>query len=163
MEATATKIELAASIEQVKGILDSIFLGSKFAYNVSESKTFDGKPMLKIWAAASDHEINNVRGQMVQLVSLALWPNELAPQVFGGSGGQRIYRKPNIEIREEKYLAMKGEKVPFKRPKNEPKAILSAIERFFKNYVATLRTHKDVLMYQDIVNYDELLESVPNF
>lgn len=111
--------------------------------------------------SASDYNINNVRGQLPQLVSLALWNwddgLELKPQIFGGDGGQIIYRKPNMQDDREKYLAMKSVKIPFRKPKGELKFIYAAIERFCQNWVKTLKENRNELMYQDIVDYDKLL------
>lgn len=110
--------------------------------------------------AASEINIHNVQGQKPQIVSLSLNLKslELQPQVFGGNGGQHIYRKPNLNDSKEKYLAMKSVKIPFKRPKPEEKFILNAVQRFAENWVKALKENRDVLMYQDIVNYDEVLK-----
>lgn len=145
---------MKVSKDQVIEVLDKVFKSyPSFTYNVVESKTFDGLPMLKIFAHYGNIEINQVRGQYVQLVSLALWPWGLAPQVFGGNGGQHIYRKPDLSDPKEKYLAMKGIKIPFRSPKNEEKAILKAIENFFTRYVDTMKENKGNLMYQNLVGY----------
>lgn len=74
-------------------------------------------------------------------------------------GGQSIYRKPNKDVDNEKYLAMKSVKIPFRMPKKEEKNVLDCVEKFAKNWVLALKENKDVLMYQDYVNYDEFLNS----
>lgn len=135
-------------------------LPNGFTYNVQESKNFLGNgTYLKIWAAISNTNINNVTGQKPQIVSLMLDNTtlELHPQVFGGNGGQSIYRKPNLNDPKEKYLAMKSVKIPFRTPQKEKQKVLAAVERFFKNYLAALKENKENLMYQDLVNYNEIL------
>lgn len=131
-----------------------------FCYNVQESKNCIGSgSYLKIWAAISEKNINNVTGQKPQIVSLMLdlTDLDLHPQVFGGNGGQCIYRKPNLEDRSERYLAMKSVKIPFRKPQPKKENILAAIERFFKAYLLALKENKENLMYQNIVNYNEIL------
>lgn len=112
---------------------------------------------LKIVLAVSDHEINNVRGQYVQDVSLLynITNSELTVQIFGGNGGQSIYRTPP----EGSYLAMERIRIPFRKPKSEKKFIMKAIERFAQNWVKAIKENKSVLMYQNLVNYDEFIKS----
>jgi len=119
-----------------------------------------GGDYIKIAFAASDAQINNVRGQHPQCVSLCLdiQDMELYPQVFGGNGGRLIHRKPNMEDPREKYLAMKGVRIPFRKPKPEEAKILNAIARFAQRWQEALKQNREVLMYQDLVNYDELLK-----
>jgi hypothetical protein len=112
---------------------------------------------IKIMFAAKDFLINNVSGQRPQAVSLrlSLSDMELTTQVFGGNGGQSIYREPNLEDPKEKYLAMKSVKVPFRKPKNELVAVEGAIKRFAENWLKTLEANKDTLRYKDIVDYSK--------
>ena len=130
-------------------------------FEVTTRKKFYGGEYLKIAFAVSAYCINDVRGQMVQVVSLMLDLDtlELHPQVYGGNGGQRIYRKPKMDDSKEKYLAMVGIKIPFRKPKQEEKFVLSAIERFANNWVKLLKENKDQLMYQDLIDYDEFFNS----
>jgi len=88
------------------------------------------EPYIRIMFAANDHAINGVRGQFPQCVSLLLSVNslELQTQVYGGNGGGVIYRKPNMEDRKEKYLAMKNVKIPFRKPLKTEEAVLKAIQ-----------------------------------
>lgn len=141
----------------IENVLKSVLPANTFI-SVRERKCL-GIEYIAIAFAASDYDINGVLGQKPQIVSLNLDLEtlELHPQIFGGNGGQCIYRKPNLNDPKEKYLAMKGVKIPFKRPKSEERFILAAIERFAKNWVIALKENKDVLQYQDIVNYDEFL------
>lgn len=131
-----------------------------FVYDAVERKQPLGNGFyIKIWAACSNIDINNVQGQKPQIVSLCLDLSslELYPQIFGGNGGQCIYRKPNLEDSKEKYLAMKSVKIPFRKPQPQPEKVLAAIEKFFKNYFLALKENKEVLMYQNLVNYNEIL------
>lgn len=110
--------------------------------------------------ASKDVLINNVRGQRPDVVSLAIHLNdlELYVQGFGGNGGQTIHRKPNLDDPKEKYLAMKGVRIPFRKPKNNEIAILKAIEKFAQNWIIALKENKDKLCYHHLVDYDELLK-----
>lgn len=135
-------------------------LPKSFVYDAIERKQPLGNgSYIKIWAACSDININNVQGQKIQVVSLCLELDtlELYPQVFGGNGGQCIYRKPNLEDSSEKYLAMKSVKIPFRKPKQERTKVLAAIEKFFKNYIEVLKENKENLMYQNLINYNDIL------
>ena len=123
-------------------------------------KVFGGKG-LKIAFAASDYKINGLSGQFPQAVSLSLDLDdmELGVQVFGGMGGNRVYCEPDLNNPKEKFLAMAGRKVAFRRPKKEEKFVLRAIEKFAQNWVKVLKENKDVLTHQKNVNYNELLNS----
>ena len=137
-------------------------LPKKTHVQVWVNKTFYGDSYyIGIMFSVTDYEINGVKDQHCQNVSLKLNCNtmELTPQIFGGEGGQCIYRKPNIENYRESFLCMKSVKVPFKQPKKELRFVLSAIERFAKNWIETLKQHRKVLMYQEYVNYDEFFGS----
>jgi hypothetical protein len=120
---------------------------------------FGSAPWIMIGIAALDHNINGVRGQMPQVVSLALDTEtlELWPQMSGGCGGQCIERQPNLADPKEKYLAMKSVKVPFRKPKPEHDTVLRAIERFALAYKQTLIANKEVLCYQELVDYNKIL------
>lgn len=130
----------------------------KFWYNVSRYRIL-GETLVAIQIGASAHEINNVSGQRPQIVSLAFDPvkYEIYPQVFGGEGGDRIFRKPNLHDPKEKYLAMKSIKIPFRKPKNEASRCLEALRKFCRNYKKVLLENIDSLEYANIVDYKSLL------
>lgn len=108
--------------------------------------------------AASNHQINRVSGQYPQRVALRLSEDmELESVNFGGMGGRLVYRQPNLDDPSEKYLAMKGIKVPFRKPQPNKEAVLRAIKRFCENWLKTLGENRTNLCYQDIVNYDPIL------
>lgn len=134
-------------------------LKRKFVFEVNEKKDYFGNgKYLAIWIACSDHNINRVCGQKPQIISLMLTDKlELSTQIFGGNGGRCIYRKPNLELAEEKYLAMKSVKLPFRTPKPEIDKVKATISKFIDNYIQALKDNRTTLFYQDIVNYDELL------
>ena len=121
--------------------------------------TFSGN-YLMIFFAASAIDMHNVELQKPQCVGLSLdfETMELCGQHYGGFGGTRIDRKPNLDHPRERYLAMAGEQVPFRQPKKELKFVLAAIERFCKAWLQTLRVHRDTLCYADIVDYETLLK-----
>jgi len=127
----------------------------KQAFKITSiGKGWFGDQYIKIGFAASDYLINNVTGQYPQLVSLSLSNYlELQVQGYGGCGGNRIFRKPDLNHPKEKYLAMKSVKIPFRKPQNNEGAVLRAIEKFCKNWVKAIQDNKDTLMYTDIVDY----------
>jgi hypothetical protein len=147
--------EIKVKIEQILDkVVPSFYKGVSIRKNI-----FDTGNNIRIFIAASDYKINGVSGQLPQVVSLSLDLSDmdLHPQVYGGNGGQRVERKPNMSDPNEKYLAMKGVKVPFRTPQPNEKAVLDAIKRFAENYKKTLADNREVLLYQDIVDYDKLL------
>jgi hypothetical protein len=154
VEAKKDEHELAGKI---RNILSETL--PNFHTYVRQGKHFYGGQYLAIVMAASDYEINNVRGQYPQDVSLMLdlGTLELRPQVFGGNGGQAIYLIPDKENPKEKYLAMARVNIPFRKPKKEEKFVLDAIKRFAENYKKALIENRDRLFYQNYVDYDKLL------
>jgi hypothetical protein len=146
-------------IQQIETTLKSVLPTSIFI-NVVEYKQFFGGNCIGIMLAIKDYNINGVNGQRPQAVSLSLDPKtlELQPQIFGGNGGQSIYRQPNRELREEKYLYMQSVKIPFRKPKPEIDNVLKAIKTFAENYIKILKENKDVLMYKEYVDYDSILK-----
>jgi hypothetical protein len=147
--------ELKSKIEK---ILDKVLPG--FYKNVFIRKNyFDNGEYIGIIMAASNYEINRVKGQYPQDVSLMLDVNDmdLHVQVFGGNGGNRIYLVPDKNDPKEKYLAMAGVKIPFRTPKKEEKFVLQAIEKFAESYKNSLKENKDRLFYKEYVDYDTLI------
>lgn len=114
---------------------------------------------LAIKAAASDYLINGVSGQRPQSVSLGLNLNTLwlEVQMYGGNGGQRIDLIPNKEDPKERYLAIKGLRIPFRRPQQTEEAILRAIRKFFEAYKQALKDNIHRLYNSDKVDYKTLL------
>lgn len=151
--------EHSITAERVTAILQKVLPG--FCINVSPYKGFENSQYLKIVVAASNHNINGVAGQTIQPVSMLLNIKtlDLKPQIFGGMGGQCIYREPNLSDPKERYLAMKSVKIPFRTPACNEKDVLAAIERFAVNYKKVLLENIAVLKYRDIVNYSELLKT----
>jgi len=105
---------------------------------------------IKIFFAASDVDINRVSGQKPQAVSLSLEVKNLLleTQIYGGNGGGRITRKVNPDDPKERFYAMKGIQIPFRKPKNETVAVLKAIEKFATNWVELIRANKSILTNQ---------------
>ena len=141
---------------QIESILNNILPN---AYtSVSEIERLRSK-YLKIVIAASDYQINGVSGQFPACVSLCLDLDslELEAQIFGGNGGNRIFRKPRKHLDAEKYLALGSEKVAFRRPKKEEKAILRAVERFAENWRKTVASVIDEMQH---LTKDEYLHAI---
>ena len=150
--------EIKTTQQQVEETLAKAIQGTKLVYSVKDGKNFFGGQYLMIWICCSNKDMNVV-GQKPQVVSLCLnIPElELYPQVFGGNGGNSIFRKPNLEDPTEKYLAMKRIKIPFRKPQPQIDKVLITIQKFVKNYIDLLRANIDVLMYQNEVDYNDVL------
>ena len=112
--------------------------------------TYQGydSPYITIKIASSNFNINNVNGQRPNCVSL--WMNEntkeLSIQVFGGNGGQCIYREVGPNDPATKYLAMSRIKIPFRKPAKTEEAVLKAIRKFCIEYKKALIDNLDVLI-----------------
>jgi hypothetical protein len=107
-----------------------------FLVQVRERKNYFSKSnYIAVNIATSDFQINNVQGQYYNNISFCIEEDlELRFQVFGGNGGQCVYRKIDKNIEREKYLALGREKISFRTPKKEEKAILNAIDGICKKY-----------------------------
>jgi hypothetical protein len=143
--------------EEINKILAENLPG--FWYHVNPYTSLGGN-FLAIKIACSSYEINRVEGQRINVVSLRLnlQTLELNPQVFGGNGGQSIYRDIDANNPLEKYLAMKSVKVPFRKPQNNLPSIYKAIQKFCVNYKETLTNNIALLRHKDIVDYNQLLQ-----
>jgi hypothetical protein len=155
--------EEGGEVDALKSKVEAILkknLPDYFYFVKQYREPISGDTAFAIVMAVSDYEINRVRGQYPQAVSLYLNTKtlELHPQVFGGNGGQSIYRKPNMNDPKEKYLAMKNVRVPFRTPPRNEESVLKAVDNFTKNYKKTLIENKDTLMYQDLVDYNKILK-----
>lgn len=149
---------------KIENILKSV-LPSKTFIIVDERKyslsSSNDEKYLKIAFATSSHLINNVANQYPEVVSLSLDLKTLVlkPQSFGCCGGQLIYLKPDLNNPREKWLAMAGLKIPFRKPQPNETAVLKAVEKFAINWVNAIKGNKDRIFHSDIVNYDEFLNS----
>ena len=114
---------------------------------------------IKIVVAASDYEINRVGGQFPACVSLSLNPAtmDLCVQIYGGMGGNIIYRKPNMDDPSERYLAMKGIKIPFRRPKPNEASVLKTIAKFVENWKEAIKENLPVMCHNDAVDYEKAI------
>src|SRR5688572_18499875 len=105
------QINTAVVIEDITNIIKSelpLFWFEVFKYKML------GDDFLAIKIACTNYLINEVPGQRPQAVSLSLDLKtlELQPQVYGGNGGQKIYRNIDPNNPDEKWLAMKAVKIP---------------------------------------------------
>lgn len=128
-------------------------LPSTFNIVVQEYNNW-GEDYIKILFSPNTYQINNVKGQFPQAVSLCLNLKtlELMPQVFGGMGGQDIYIKPEKGIN----LVMQSVKVPFRKPTKSEPTVLNAVRRFAQNYMKILQENKETLKYSEFVDYSFL-------
>lgn len=143
---------------QIETILKQVLPNT--AKIIVAERTLLGDKYIKIMFAISDYQINNVAEQFPQCVSLILHLEtlELSVQIFGGMGGNRIYLKPNLDNPQEKYLAMVGVKIPFRKPKPELKNVLACVQKFAENWLIALKENKDRLMYSNYVDYNNFLK-----
>lgn len=113
--------------------------------------------MVAIKFASTDYDINGVRGQKPEIVSLSLNTNkwELQIQGYGGNGGQSIYVLPDKTKPEEKHLALKSVKIPFRKPSANKDAVLKTIEKFAKTWCNTINQYYDRLKYFEYVDYSK--------
>lgn len=149
------------TIEDIENVLDKS-LPKEIIRKVGKYKIM-GREMVYIVMYTTEKTINNVKGQHPDIVSLRFDPNDMSlkPQGFGGSGGQSVYREKDPSIEKERFLALGSEKIPFRKPRPNKKAILKAIENFAKRYIKILIDIKerDLISSSNIdlgVNYDFL-------
>ena len=147
-------------VTKIKNILTNILPENSNIIVSQRNNSFGGGAYIKIAFSPNTKQINDVRGQFAQVVSLKLQLDtlELTPQIFGGNGGKCIYRKPNLNNPKEKNLAMSRIVIPFRKPKTIEKNVLDAIKRFVENYIKALKENIDTLMHQNIIDYKEYLK-----
>jgi len=126
---------------------------------VEERKGWFTGSYIAIIIAASSYEINRVKGQFPACASLSLNPEtmDLQVQIYGGMGGNIIYRKPNMDNPVERYLAMAGIKIPFRRPKPNEASVLKTIARFVENWKEAIKENLPVMCHNDVVNYEKAI------
>jgi hypothetical protein len=126
---------------------------------VQERNSHFSGSYIQIIVAASDYEINRVKGQFPACVSLSLNPKtmDLGVQIYGGMGGNIIYRKPNMDDPSERYYAMKGIKIPFRRPKPNEASVLKTIAKFVENWKEAIKENLPVLCHNDAVDYEKAI------
>jgi len=136
--------------EKIENIIKKVL--PNFYYEVSEKNQplSDGTYLKIVIAADSSNK--------AQMVSFSLSDKLfLEPQGYGGYGGRCIYREPNKEVAEEKYLAMKSVKVPFKTPQRSEASVVKAFEKFCEEYRLLLIENINALCYRGLVDYAKLL------
>lgn len=154
--------EAQTKAENLKIKFESIMnkkLPSGIIHYIDVYKSFDGGINLKIVIASSNHKINGVSGQLPDIVSLrySFTYEELKPQSFGCCGGQKIHIQPDKEDPREKYLALTGVKIPFRKPKNKEKNLVACVGRFCENWLKTLNENRSRLLYGEFCNNYEFL------
>lgn len=153
--------EHKAMAEQIEKTLREVLPSKTHIIVKNGISIFGGHSTIKIMFSASEKQINGVHEQFPQVVSLMLdnTTKELSVQHYCGNGGNRIFKEPNKEDPKERFLAMAGIKIPFRKPKGEDKHIIEAVKRFGENWVKAIRENKEVLCYKTYVNYEEFLAS----
>ena len=156
-----TNNSLAGIKTKIEAVLNTKLGSRGFKTKVEMYKTaLMNQETLAIYIYSSDISINNVKGQFPDLCTLRL-DNDLTlePQHFGGMGGGSLYRKIDPNNPDERHLAMKRVKVPFRRPQKTEKAVLTAIEKFAESYLEVLReiVNSGMSLRTDYVDYTTLL------
>lgn len=144
--------------QQVRQSIKKV-LPKSFNIMVQKRKSCFGNPYLGIGVSPSFHEINRVKGQYPQYVSLSLdlVTLELEGQHYACMGGTSFHRniRPDL-FPKEKYLAMSSVKVPFRKPKKDLKSVISALERFFERYLNLLKEWGEDLRHKEHGDYSFL-------
>ena len=144
-------------MEAIKNQIETILTNKlpNFAIKVIERKEYFGNGTYLA-------TIHNVTNQFPDLCSLRL-DNDLTleTQCYGGCGGGSLYRNIDKNNADERFLAMKSVKVPFRKPQQTEKAVLNAISKFADNYLKTLKDIQSMglLRYTDLVDYSKLLNN----
>ena len=143
-------------ISKVEKILNNNLPNDCFI-NVWKRNNFYSQNSIGIMFAVNDYDVNNVKLQKPQIVSLSLDHDtmELSVQMFNGSGGQHIYRKPFKDNPKEKNLAMVGIKIPFRKPQKNEKSVLKAIDNFSQRWVKTISDNIDNLTDKQYADYSK--------
>ena len=118
-----------------------------------------GGTAIRVFLAASSHEINQVKRQHPSLVSLLIHPEKLtiAPQVFCGMGGQNVYLIPDKNNPKERFLALASVRIPFRKPKNDKESVLRCFEKFVKNWKETLSANLERLPVYPETDYSKAI------
>lgn len=142
------------NVEAIQSVLNEVLPQGTYI-DVRERKSIFNDNQVRIMFAAGDYLINNVEGQRPCVVSLLLdlTDMELTPQIFGGNGGRRVYFNVDPNDPKQKFLALNGIDLPFRKPQANEKAIMNAIKKFAENWLKTIRENKEFLTHQDKVDY----------
>lgn len=107
-------------------------LPCKYVFVKEKQNSFLNCPYIAIGIAKSDYLINWVQWQFVEYTSLQLENGKLSFQIYWWSGGRRIYRKPNKNNENEKYLALWCEMMPAIRIKDLKKSLLKVCKDYME-------------------------------
>jgi len=129
------------------------------AHVIIKEKQCLGSSYIAIHIAASDYLINDVRGQFPAHVSLSFDPKtlELGVQIFGGMGGQSIYRNIDPTIDKERHNVLGRIRLPFRRPMANPEAIKRAISKFAENWKKAIKDNMELMRFIDKVDYEKAI------
>lgn len=145
------------TIEKANEILAKYLPESAYR-QVWQRAQYDKSTALCICIAASDHKINNVKGQLPLCVTLWVKDGVLTPQIFGGWGGQWIYFKKDPNNPKERYYALKRVGIPFR--KGKPAANEKQLARFCVRWVEAIKANAEFIRreypapYEDILNFN---------
>lgn len=143
--------------EEIKAILTKVLPDTCYISVHEYKNSFMNRPEIKIEFAASEIEINRVRGQRPQrcAMCLVLDTMELTTLNYGGMGERSVQRYPDSNNPNERHYASISIKIPFRKPNPNKDAVLKAIEKFATNWVKIIKENMDVIMYKKIVDYSK--------
>jgi hypothetical protein len=149
-------------IEKIEAVLTAN-LPKSVTFQVNEGKNCLGGNTywaIRIYTAFKNgRTINDVRGQFANHISLNLDDSlQLSFQVFGGMGGQRVYRNIDTTNEKERFYAMVGEKIPFRTPQKIEGKVLESLTKVCQRYIETLQNIKGrgLLRHVNEVDYSFL-------
>ena len=101
----------------------------------------------------------------VDLDGIPTYPQKVVLEISGDKEGttiksvnftqNSIYRK---SVDGEPWKSFINHRIPFRIPKNNKKAVLNAITKFYDKYISELYTYKDVLLDSELVDYEKILK-----
>lgn len=125
------------TIEQVENIIRSNLPDNKFFKVWQSFHALWRAPYIAIDIARNEQHINWISRQYHEHISLILDDDGLQFQILSWSGWQKLYRKPDPNNPDEKYLALWSEKLPAIRIKNDH---LRALAKVCKDYMQAVQT-----------------------
>lgn len=149
-------MEIQDMQKKIQAILDQA-LPESFFKEVRLRKIL-GSKSISIMASPGSTNGERFRHEMVSL-SLDFYeryPIQLRPQVFGGYGGQSFIAKAEPGSKAYRLGNYDSVIIPFRKPKSEEKAILRAVERFFKRYLQALKDNAHRLIDLEKMDCDFL-------
>jgi len=131
-------------MENLKIEIDKILNSELIGFNIETGiriQPIGNDKYIKVSISTSNFEINNVSRQYHNHISFMIEEDlTLRFQIFGGMGGQSIYRSVDENNPKEKFYALQRVKIPFRTPKKDRDSVLKAIKNICTKYKEILKT-----------------------